>query len=83
VGRRRVFVLFTDRYIGWAQQARRKYIHLLAYNTQFLILPWVTAAHLASHILGRTARRISAHGQLLARRTENWINDHSHRFTDR
>jgi len=27
-------------------------VHLLAYNTRFLILPWVQVPHLASHILG-------------------------------
>lgn len=54
-----------DRYIGWGQQARLKNIRLLAYNTRFLILPWVKVSHLASHILGRMARRISADWQRL------------------
>jgi hypothetical protein len=49
-----------DRYIGWNQEARRRNIHLIAYNTRFLILPWVKVPHLASHILGRVAARISA-----------------------
>ena len=31
-----------DRFIGWDKQARLKNIGLLAYNTRFLILPWVT-----------------------------------------
>ncbi len=48
-----------DRYIGWDQRARRCNIHLIAYNTRFLILPWVRVNHLASHILGRMAARIS------------------------
>ncbi|HUQ92172.1 MAG TPA: DUF4338 domain-containing protein [Bryobacteraceae bacterium] len=48
-----------DRYIGWDQQARRRNIRLIAYNTRFLILPWVRVPHLASHILGRMAARIS------------------------
>jgi hypothetical protein len=48
-----------DRYLGWSQQARRRNIRLLAYNTRFLILPWVHVKHLASHILGRMAARIS------------------------
>src|SRR6266851_2152642 len=47
-----------DRFIGWGMEARRRNIHLLAYNTRFLILPWVTVPHLASHILGRMARQI-------------------------
>ena len=54
-----------DRFIGWSAQARLKNIRLLAYNTRFLILPWVCVAHLASHILGRMARRLSADWQAL------------------
>ena len=49
-----------DRYIGWSSEARRRNIRFLAYNTRFLILPWVRVEHLASHILGRMAARISA-----------------------
>ena len=45
-----------DRFIGWSAAARRRNIHLLAYNTRFLILPWVQVPHLASHILARMAR---------------------------
>jgi hypothetical protein len=52
-----------DRYIGWDKHARLKNIRLLAYNTRFLILPWVSVKHLASHILGRIARMISADWQ--------------------
>ena len=54
-----------DRFIGWGQQARLQNIRLLAYNTRFLILPWVTVPHLASHILGRMARMLSADWQRL------------------
>jgi hypothetical protein len=54
-----------DRHIGWSAQARQANIRLLAYNTRFLILPWVTVPHLASHILGRMARVLSAHWQRL------------------
>ena len=48
-----------DRYIGWSAEARRRNIRYLAYNSRFLILPWVEVAHLASHLLGRMARVIS------------------------
>jgi Domain of unknown function (DUF4338) len=44
-----------DRYIGWSAEARRRNIRFVAYNTRFLILPWVQIPHLASHILGRVA----------------------------
>ena len=48
-----------DHYIGWSAEARRRNIRFLAYNTRFLVLPWVRVEHLASHILGRMAARIS------------------------
>jgi hypothetical protein len=54
-----------DRFIGWDQHTRRGAIHLMAYNTRFLILPWVHVPHLASHILGKIARRISDDWQRL------------------
>ena len=52
-----------DRYIGWNAAARRSQIRFIAYNTRFLILPWVRVEHLASHILGRMAAQISADWQ--------------------
>ena len=33
-----------DRFIGWSGEARRRNIRFLAYNTRFLILPWVDGA---------------------------------------
>ena len=48
-----------DHFIGWSAEARRRNIRFLAYNTRFLILPWVQVEHLASHVLGRTARVLS------------------------
>lgn len=54
-----------DRFIGWSPAVRRQHLHLLAYNTRFLILPWVAVPHLASHILGRMARQLSADWQRL------------------
>lgn len=49
-----------DRYIGWSAEARRRNIRFIAYNTRFLILPWVEVPNLASHILSRMAGRLSA-----------------------
>jgi hypothetical protein len=54
-----------DRFIGWTAQARLANIALLAYNTRFLILPWVSVPHLASHLLGRITRRLAADWQAL------------------
>jgi Druantia protein DruA len=48
-----------DRYIGWNAEARRRNIRFLAYNTRFLILPWVEVPHLASHLLGKMTRALS------------------------
>lgn len=48
-----------DRYIGWSAEARRRNIRFIAYNTRYLILPWVGVPHLASHILGKMAGQLS------------------------
>ena len=45
-----------DRFIGWSAEARRANIGYLAYNSRFLILPWVQVPHMASHLLGRMSR---------------------------
>jgi Domain of unknown function (DUF4338) len=50
-----------DRFIGWCAAARRRNIRGIAYNTRFLVLPWVKVPHLASHVLGRIVRSISRH----------------------
>jgi hypothetical protein len=52
-----------DRFIGWSAQSRRKYIHLMAYNTRFLILPWVRVPYLASHILAQMAKVVAVDWQ--------------------
>ena len=49
-----------DRFVGWSKEARKANIRFLAYNTRFLVLPWVRVPHLASHLLGRMARRVSS-----------------------
>jgi len=48
-----------DRFIAWSAEARRRNIRYLAYNTRFLILPWIQVRHLASHLLSRMAKVIS------------------------
>lgn len=49
-----------DRFLGWSDAARRKNIHLLAYNPRFLLLPWVRIRYLASHLLARMTGMLSA-----------------------
>lgn len=50
-----------DRFIGWSAEARARNVQLIAYNSRFLILPWVQVRHLASHLLGRMTRELSAY----------------------
>ena len=52
-----------DRYLGWSLAARRSNVRLVAYNTRYLIVPWVKVPHLASHLLGRMARTLSGDWQ--------------------
>ncbi len=47
-----------DRYIGWNKETRTKNLHLIAYNTRYLILPWIQVPCLASHILSRILKRL-------------------------
>jgi len=49
-----------DRFIGWSAKARKRNIRFVAYNSRYLILPWVQVPHLASHLLGWVAREVSA-----------------------
>jgi len=57
-----------DQFIGWSPDVRMKNLSLMAYNTRFLILPWVLVKSLASHILSQMARRIS----------RDWQNQYRH-----
>jgi hypothetical protein len=49
-----------DAWIGWTPAQRQRALPLVANNTRFLVLPWVRVPHLASHLLGRVARRLDA-----------------------
>jgi Domain of unknown function (DUF4338) len=52
-----------DRYLGWSQDQRKQNIRYVAYNTRYLILPWVKVPHLASHLLSRMTRMLSQEWQ--------------------
>jgi hypothetical protein len=56
-----------DRFIGWSAHSRKAHIHLLAYNSRFLILPWVRVGYLASHILARMAKIVCQDWQAIYR----------------
>lgn len=62
-----------DRYIGWTPEVRMKNLHLLAYNSRFLILPWVQVRFLASHLLSRTARVIASDWQHVYRHPVHYL----------
>jgi hypothetical protein len=62
-----------DRFIGWSAQARQRNLRLLAYNTRFLILPWVEVPHLASHILGRMAKIVPRDWQQMYAHPVYWL----------
>jgi hypothetical protein len=62
-----------DNFLGWSQEARERNRHLLAYNSRFLILPWVRVPHLASHLLGRIAKTISGDWQSLYHHPIFWL----------
>jgi hypothetical protein len=62
-----------DRYLGWNREERIANLHKIAVNTRFLILPWVKVPHLASHLLGRTARRISSDWERIYHHPVVWL----------
>ena len=47
-----------DRFLGWNQPARQRALSQVSNQSRFLILPWVQAPQLASHVLGRINRRV-------------------------
>jgi hypothetical protein len=62
-----------DAFIGWDDEARRQNLHLLAYNTRFLIPDWVRVPHLTSHLLGVACRRLSDDWLALYRHPVHWV----------
>ena len=50
-----------DRWLGWHRSVQFRRLHLIGNNTRFLILPEAQGiANLASRVLGRSLRRVSA-----------------------
>lgn len=62
-----------DDFIGWTPALRHKNRHLLAYNTRFLIMPWVRVPHFASHLLGQCLRRLSSDWETLYHHPLYWV----------
>lgn len=57
-----------DTFLGWDVPTRKRHLHWVTNNMRFLILPWVRVPHLASYILSRITKRISA----------DWITKYGH-----
>lgn len=54
-----------DHFIDAPKEAYRHHLHHIVYNTRYLVVPWAKVPHLASHLLGRIARRLSQDWQAL------------------
>lgn len=52
-----------DEFIGWSAAERQRALQQITNNTRFLVLPWVEARHLASHVLSRVLRQVRADWQ--------------------
>ena len=59
-----------DRYIGWDKDQRAENLRFMAYNSRFLIMPWVEVRHLASCLLGKMVKKIA----------EDWQQVYGHRI---
>jgi hypothetical protein len=56
-------IAVRDRWIGWDEPARLRNLLRVVNNSRFLIFPHVRIPHLASHVLGQLARRVSTDWQ--------------------
>ena len=54
-----------DRFIGWTKSVREKNLHYIAYNSRYLVLPWVKIKCFASFVLAAMIRQISADWEAL------------------
>ncbi|KKK49864.1 hypothetical protein LCGC14_3130750, partial [marine sediment metagenome] len=57
-----------DSFIGWDAKTRKRNLLLITNNMRFLLLPWVRVKYMASHLLGKVAKRIS----------DDWIEKYKH-----
>lgn len=54
-----------DQFLDAPKAAYQHNLHLIAYNSRFLVLPWVRIPHLASRLLARVSRQIATDWQAL------------------
>jgi hypothetical protein len=52
-----------EAWVGWDEQIKHQRLHLVANNVRFLIVPSARVPHLASAVLARSVRRLSADWQ--------------------
>ncbi len=52
-----------DAWIGWTGAGHRKQLQRIVRNARYLLLPWVTVPHLASHALGLVGRQVAGDWQ--------------------
>jgi hypothetical protein len=57
-----------DKYIGWNSDKRKENLRYMTNNSRYLIFPWVSVPHLASHILSLVCRQIS----------KDWVSKYGH-----
>jgi hypothetical protein len=48
-----------DTFIGWNNEGRKEGLRYITNNSRYLIFPWVSVPHLASHVLSLVCRQIS------------------------
>jgi hypothetical protein len=74
-----------DNYIGWSPEVRRRRIHFVAYNTRYLIPPWIQVPHLASHLLSRMTKMLPQEWEKVYRHpvyfAETFVDTTRHRGT--
>ena len=56
-------IRYRDVFIGWAEQTKRKNLHLVVNNVPLLILSWIQVEHLASKLLAMSLKRLSGDWQ--------------------
>lgn len=59
--------------IGWSVKVRKSNLHLIAYQTRFLILPWVSVSYLASHLLSLSIKTISKDWENIYHHPIYWV----------
>lgn len=48
-----------DKFIGWNQEEKQKYLDHIINNTRYLLMPWVKTYNLASYLLSRLIKQVA------------------------